>query len=215
MFTDLIINDWDFKVPTSTLDFIDGEYNQKEYKVLPKKEDLFLSFELTSLENTKVVILGQDPYPNSSDAMGLAFSVRRDDRLPPSLKNIIKELNADLDTERVSGDLTSWAEQGVLLFNTTLIVREGRPGYYGSRKDLRVFIEEVIRKLNARGNVCFVLLGKHSQSYASQISDSNFIISTSHPSPLAAHRGFLGSRIFSKINNFLMETGQTPIKWEG
>lgn len=204
-----------------------GEEFQKDYwaklesflmedaPYLPPEEDIFRCFRLTPLHSVKVVILGQDPYHGLGQAMGLSFSVNRETKLPPSLRNIYKELKSDLGVENTSGDLSSWAKQGVLLLNTVLTVKEGKAASH-SKKGWELFTDEVIRKINEqRERVIFILWGNPAQSKEKLIDlNRHFILKAAHPSPLSAHRGFLGCRHFSKVNQLLLELGHSPIDWK-
>ncbi|MCF6515706.1 uracil-DNA glycosylase [Lactobacillus sp. S2-2] len=188
----------------------------KEYVVYPKKQDIFRALNLTAFEDVKVVILGQDPYHEKNQANGLSFSVNQGVKLPPSLKNIFKELENDLNIKMSdNGDLKSWANQGVLLLNTVLTVRDG---FANSHKNQgwEIFTDEIIRQLsNKDGTVIFVLWGKNAQDKIKLIdSNKNKIIKSSHPSPLSAYRGFLGSKPFTNINDELKNEGKSMIDWK-
>lgn len=185
--------------------------------ILPPREDILNAFYYTPLQETKAVIIGQDPYHQTSPqyAHGLAFSVRPNVRpLPKSLVNIIRELRDDVGADRGDGDLTCWANQGVLLLNTALTVSAGRAS---SHKNIGwgTLIRDVIRAINDhRENVVFILWGRHAQSLEMFIdTDKHHIIKSTHPSPLSAHRGFFGSKPFSKTNKYLIEHNITPIEW--
>lgn len=187
------------------------DYNDDIYA--PNKVDIFKALELTPLNQVKVVILGQDPYPIAGDAMGLSFSVNRATKLPKSLINIFKELDNEYGTLRLNGDLTDWAKQGVLLLNTVLTVEKGNAN---SHKNLgwQVTTNHILAQINNLNGVVFVLLGKQAQAYKSMINqDVHVILETSHPSPLSSYRGFLGSDIFKNINNALIKQDKEPIKW--
>lgn len=189
---------------------------QKEELVVPDNNNIFKAFELTDLNNVKVVILGQDPYPNPKDAMGLAFSIPSDNKLPKSLINIFKELHTDLKTPlRTSGDLTDWAQQGVLLLNTALTNIAGERDAHKKIGWQKSFTIPVIKELNNQARpLVFILWGNPAQKYAKYITNNNhLILESSHPSPLGAYRGFWGSKPFSKTNQYLEDTGQTPIDW--
>ena len=171
-------------------------------KVFPPGQLIFNAFHLTHLENLRVVILGQDPYHGFGQAHGLCFSVQKGIKLPPSLQNIYKELKDDLGIEKNSddGNLENWAKQGVFLLNTTLTVCEGQAM---SHKDIgwERYTDQVIRVISeVKEKVIFVLWGSHAQSKLSLIDERHVIIKSPHPSPLSAHRGFFGSKPFSKIN---------------
>ena len=182
--------------------------------VYPSADQVFNAFRLTGYHDVKAVILGQDPYHGPGQAHGLSFSVRAECRLPPSLKNIYKELQSDLSVDQpTQGNLESWARQGVLLLNTVLTVREGEANSHRKR-GWENFTDCVIKTLSQREQpVVFLLWGKPAQSKASLIADRHIILSAPHPSPLSAYRGFFGSRPFSKTNMALAKIGQSPIDW--
>ncbi len=180
----------------------------------PKKESIYRALELTPLKEVKVVILGQDPYHGENQADGLAFSVPEGEKLPPSLRNIYKELYDDLGIERCCGDLSSWAKQGVLLLNSSLSVEKASAGshsHLGWQWLTDRLLEAVSRE---HEGVVFLLWGAHAQKKIPLIDKNRHQILTSvHPSPLSAYRGFFGSRPFSKINAILTENNKTPISW--
>ena len=183
--------------------------------VLPPKEYRFRALELTPLENIKAVILGQDPYHGEGEANGLAFSVNKDIKIPPSLKNIYKELNSDLGLEiPTHGDLTSWAKEGVLLLNSILSVEKNKPG---SHRDIgwQQYTDSLISQIsNEKEHVVFILWGKYAQSKIPLINqDKHLIIASTHPSPFSANKGFLGSKPFSKCNKWLKEKNIPQIDW--
>lgn len=184
-------------------------------KVYPPPKDLFTAFNLTPLPDVKVVILGQDPYHGAGQAHGLSFSVEDNTPIPPSLKNIYKELGADLGvTPKTSGSLTSWAKQGVLLLNATLTVLASQPA---SHQGLgwETFTDTVIQKISAeKSNVVFILWGNFAKAKANLIDQSKHLVLTAaHPSPFSAYNGFFGCRHFSKTNSYLKQTGQKTIDW--
>jgi uracil-DNA glycosylase len=184
-------------------------------EIFPKKENIFTAFSLTTFVNVKVVILGQDPYHDNNQAHGLAFSVLKNCKVPPSLKNIYKEIQSDIECSiPQSGDLTSWAEEGVLLLNTILTVQAHKAS---SHKDIgwEEFTNAVISKLSTeKENIVFVLWGKYAQSKSDLIDETKHLILMSHhPSPLSAYRGFFGSKPFSKINNYLNHHDKSSINW--
>lgn len=181
--------------------------------IYPNKDEIFNCLDLTSFEDVNVVILGQDPYHNKGQANGLAFSVNNGVPLPPSLKNIFEEIENDLGIKNTNGDLTKWAKQGVLLLNTTLTVYENKPNSF-SNSYWKVFTDEVIKKCSEKGNIIFLLWGNEAKKKKKLISDNNYILETSHPSPLSVYRGFRGSKIFSKTNEILHELGKEEINWE-
>ena len=183
-------------------------------KCFPPKNLIFRAIELTPFEEVKVVIIGQDPYHNDNQANGLCFSVSDKVTAPPSLKNIFKELEDDLGIKKTSNELEMWAKQGVLLLNATLTVRAHEAN---SHKDLgwEQFTDFIIKEISdKKENVVFVLWGAFAQKKAGLIDASkHFIIQSAHPSPFSVHKGFFGSRPFSKINQFLEEKGKEPINW--
>ena len=183
-------------------------------KCFPPKDQIFRAIELTPFDEVKVVIIGQDPYHNDNQANGLCFSVLDKVKAPPSLKNIFKELEDDLGIKKTSNELEMWAKQGVLLLNATLTVRAHEAN---SHKDLgwEQFTDFIIKEISdKKENVVFVLWGAFAQKKAGLIDASkHFIIQSAHPSPFSVHKGFFGSRPFSKINQFLKEKGKEPINW--
>ena len=183
-------------------------------KCFPPKNQIFRAIELTPFEEVKVVIIGQDPYHNDNQANGLCFSVSDKVKAPPSLKNIFKELEDDLGIKKTSNELEMWAKQGVLLLNATLTVRDHEAN---SHKDLgwEKFTDFIIKEISdKKENVVFVLWGAFAQKKAGLIDASkHFVIQSAHPSPFSVHKGFFGSRPFSKINQFLKEKGKEPINW--
>lgn len=194
--------------------FLKNEYQTQQ--IHPDMYHIFEALEKTPYEEVKVVILGQDPYHGPNQAHGLSFSVQPGIKVPPSLKNIYKELEADLGISPVShGYLTSWAEQGVLLLNTVLTVRESQ-AYSHRGKGWEKLTDEIIQKLNQREKpIVFILWGKPAQQKISMIdTNKHLIISSVHPSPLSAHRGFFGSKPFSQTNQALLQMGETPINWQ-
>jgi uracil-DNA glycosylase len=187
--------------------------------IYPPYGDRLRAFELTPLDRVRVVILGQDPYHGPGQAMGLAFSVPPGVRLPPSLRNIGKELTADLGLPPASsGNLTHWAEQGVLLLNTSLTVEAGRAGSHAGL-GWEAVTDAAVAAVAARAEPSvFILWGSHAQAKAARIADlgegtRHLVIRSPHPSPLSAHRGFFGSRPFSRANAFLRERGRGEIDW--
>ena len=190
----------------------------KEYRnqvVYPPMHDIFNAFHLTPLSQTKVCIIGQDPYHGPGQAHGLAFSVKPGVAIPPSLLNIYKELEADLGCPIPShGCLTTWAKQGVLLLNAVLTVRSGEAGSHRNA-GWEIFTSRIIEILNVRAEpVIFILWGRDAQNKKALISNSQHpIIASPHPSPLSAHRGFFGSRTFSRANELLKAQGIDPIDW--
>ncbi|WP_445488949.1 uracil-DNA glycosylase [Niallia sp. 03133] len=193
--------------------FLQQEYEQ--HTIYPVQKDLFNSLLFTSYSDVKVVIIGQDPYHGPNQAHGLSFSVKPTVAIPPSLKNIYKELKDDVGCPVPNhGCLKSWAQQGVLLLNTVLTVREGRAHSHRG-KGWETFTNEVIKELNRRQDpVIFLLWGKPAQEKEAFIdTNKHKVIVSSHPSPLSAYRGFFGSKPFSKINEILSQWGKEQIEW--
>ena len=182
--------------------------------IYPHPIDIFRSLELTTFDNVKVVILGQDPYHGQNQAHGLAFSVQENVPKPPSLKNIFKEISEDLKIEkRSSGDLTNWAKQGVLLLNTCLTVSPGRPGSH-SHLGWQEFTDSIIKAVDTKDRVVFILWGSYARKKKELLSNNkNLILEAPHPSPLSAHRGFFGCKHFSKTNQFLHKHEIKDIDW--
>lgn len=187
----------------------------KERTVFPTKENIFSAFNLCPFEDVKVVILGQDPYHGAGQAHGLSFSVPDGEKIPPSLKNIYKELASDVDKQiPESGNLEHLAKQGVMLLNATLTVEEGHAGFHQGW-GWETFTNEVIRTISKeKQHVVFLLWGKFAQDKAELIDETkHLILKAPHPSPLSAHRGFLGCKHFSKTNSYLKENNMTAIEW--
>lgn len=186
----------------------------KTTKVFPPKNQIFRALELTPFDDVEVVILGQDPYHNDYQANGLCFSVSEQVAAPPSLKNIFIELKDDVGVVRTSKELDDWGNQGVLLLNATLTVRAHSPN---SHKDLgwEKFTDFIIKEISdKKENVVFVLWGAFAQKKAELINPAkHFILKSAHPSPFSVHKGFFGSRPFSKINEYLVSKGKKPISW--
>lgn len=193
--------------------FIRNEYQTKQ--ISPPAKLIFNAFEHTPFDKVKVVILGQDPYHNDGQAHGLSFSVNDGIQFPPSLINIFKEINTDLGIPiPKSGNLTRWADQGVLLLNATLTVQAHQAGSH-QNKGWENFTDAAIKKLaDERENIVFLLWGSYAQKKAAFIdSNKHLILKSVHPSPLSAHRGFFGNKQFSQINDYLISKGLTPIQW--
>lgn len=191
--------------------FLDQVYQQGQ--VYPPREKVFAALQKTPLEEVKVVILGQDPYHGPGQAQGLSFSVPTNFPAPPSLQNILKELGQDLG-EKKDHDLTSWAEQGVLLLNACLTVPAGQAnGHAGLIWE--PFTDAVIKVVNAQEQpVVFILWGAYARKKKAMITNPHhLVLESAHPSPLSSYRGFLGSRPFSKANHFLAENGRAAIDW--
>ncbi|MBK0381659.1 uracil-DNA glycosylase [Pedobacter sp. SD-b] len=185
--------------------------------VYPKGDDIFKAFALTPFDDVKVVILGQDPYHGANQAHGLSFSVQKGIKLPPSLKNIFKELEDDINgfEAPLNGDLSSWATQGVLLLNSSLTVSAGLAGSHQDQ-GWEIFTDEVIKALSDnKTNIVFILWGKFAQAKEELIDvTKHHIIKSPHPSPFSAYSGFFGSKPFSKTNQILKDMGKTEIDWK-
>lgn len=195
------------------VDFVKGEYSTQS--VYPPGTLIFNAFEHCSLENLKVVIIGQDPYHGPGQANGLCFSVNEGVKMPPSLVNIIKEIKTDLGKEfPSSGNLERWADQGVLLLNATLTVRASSPGSH-QKKGWEEFTDTVIKKVSTeKEGVVFLLWGAYAQRKGEVIDESkHFVLKSAHPSPFSADRGFFGCKHFSKTNSYLKESGKKEIDW--
>lgn len=217
----LLLNDWknilesefqkDYFLKLES--FLDTEY--KTETIYPPLENIFNAFNFTSFEKTKVLLLGQDPYHGKNQAHGLSFSVNENIPLPPSLKNIYKELYSDLNINiSKNGNLSNWANQGVLLLNAVLTVREANPNSHKA-KGWEKFTDSVIKKLNEREKpLVFLLWGNYARKKVSLIDpNKHIIIEGVHPSPLSANGGFFGSKPFSKVNESLLKLGYKEIDW--
>jgi uracil-DNA glycosylase len=194
-------------------DFVRQEYRQAT--VYPSGPNIFNAFAHCPFDRVKVVIIGQDPYHEPGQAHGLCFSVQDGTPFPPSLQNIFKEITDDLGRPRpTSGDLTRWADQGVLLLNATLTVRAHRAGSHQGH-GWETFTDAVIRCLNAeQQHLVYMLWGAYAQKKGASIDTSrNLVLTSPHPSPLSAHRGFFGNRHFSRANDYLVALGESPIDW--
>lgn len=216
-----ITEEWDeilkdeFNAPSykSLREFLKTEYSTRT--IYPPMYDIFNSMKLTSFDSVKVVLLGQDPYHNQGQAMGLSFSVPDGMDVPPSLVNIYKELHAETGMEiPKSGNLTSWAKQGVLLLNAVLTVREHSANSHRG-KGWEEFTDGIIKKISdKKQGVVFLLWGGNARSKKSLIDGKkHLILETVHPSPLSAYNGFFGCGHFTKTNEYLIGQGKTPIKW--
>jgi uracil-DNA glycosylase len=188
------------------------------YQIYPKNADIFNAFNTTPFDKVEVVILGQDPYHGPNQAHGLSFSVQKGIQIPPSLQNIYKELASDIPgfTIPPNGDLTSWANQGVLLLNATLTVRANMAGSH-QKQGWEQFTDTVIRKISdKKSGVVFILWGSYAQSKSVLIDEKkHLIIRSVHPSPLSANRGgFFGTKPFSRANDYLIKQGKNPIDWK-
>ncbi|MCK5856287.1 MAG: uracil-DNA glycosylase [Bacteroidales bacterium] len=186
-----------------------------EHIVYPPGDLMFSAYNNTPFNNVKVVIIGQDPYHGPNQAHGLCFSVPEGVKIPPSLRNIYKELQSDVGIAApTKGDLTSWAKQGVLLLNATLSVRAHQAGSH-QKKGWEIFTNQTIKKVSEElEHVVFLLWGAFAQKKAELIDqEKHLILKSVHPSPLSAHRGFLGCKHFSQTNNYLIKMGEKPIDW--
>ena len=195
--------------------FVEDEYSK--HTCFPQKDEIFNALKLTPPEKVNVVILGQDPYINEGQAHGLAFSVKEKwAKFPPSLKNVYKEIGDDLGVPAIgcNRNLTSWAEQGVLLLNTSLTVRAGESNSH-SGKGWEIFTDAIIEYLGKnREHIVYLLWGNNAISKKHLINcDKNLVLTAAHPSPLSASRGFFGCKHFSKTNDYLKESGLEEIKW--
>ncbi|MBQ4888778.1 uracil-DNA glycosylase [Shewanella sp. MMG014] len=218
------MNDWQTLIKTQQAEPYFCELNefvahqrQLGKTVYPADEDVYRAFELTPLSDVKVVILGQDPYHGADQAHGLCFSVQRGIKTPPSLVNIYKELQQDINgfVTPDHGDLSEWAKQGVLMLNTVLTVEEGK-AHSHSKAGWETFTDKVMQTLNDKGEpIVFILWGAHAIKKGKLITaKQHHVLTGPHPSPLSAYRGFFGSGHFSKTNQLLTELGQTPIDWQ-
>jgi len=214
-------NDWDdilkeeMQQPyfQELMSWLDEEY--KEHTVYPPRDLLFQALRLTPYSEVKAVILGQDPYHGAGQAEGLSFSVQPGVKVPPSLRNIYIELKEDMGVATPShGSLVSWGKHGVLLLNTALTVREGKPASHRG-KGWERFTDTIIRLLNEREQpMVFLLWGNHAGEKEELINtEHHLVIRSAHPSPFAARKGFFGSRPFSRTNAFLEQHGQQPVDW--
>lgn len=185
------------------------------YTIYPPVAERLQALEHSDFKDVRVVIIGQDPYHGPNQAHGLAFSVLKGSKLPPSLKNIFKELSSDIDGFVIptEGNLSTWAKQGVLLLNTTLTVRHGEPASH-QQKGWEIFTDKIITELSEnRQNLVFMLWGKHAQEKAKLIGENHLILQAAHPSPFSAYNGFFGCKHFSKANNYLEKNGSKSIDW--
>ncbi len=217
----MIGNDWDNVLniiwnSNGFKSFYNKILNEYDIKTIyPPKDYIFNALKLTNYENTKVVIVGQDPYHGENQAHGLSFSVQKGIKLPPSLQNIYKELESDLGIKpRLDGDLTGWAKQGVLLLNAVLTVEKDKAGSHRNW-GWELLTDYIIKVLNKKDSpIVFILWGNFAKEKAKLITNpKHFIIISSHPSPFSAYSGFFGSKPFSKTNNYLAKNNLTPIDW--
>ncbi len=195
-------------------EFLSNE-KQEGHVVYPPGAQIFTAFNSTPISEVRVVILGQDPYHGPGQAHGLSFSVRQGTALPPSLKNIYRELKSDLKVDNNSGDLSPWAEQGVLLLNSVLTVRKNLAASHRGQ-GWEQFTDAIIQLINDQcSHVVFMLWGSYAQKKGQVIdSDKHLVLTAPHPSPLSAHRGFLGCRHFSQANNYLIQHHNIEINWQ-
>lgn len=218
----MIGNDWDEKLSLiwnsegfkKFYNVVENEYNEKV--VFPPKEDIFRALKLTPYDKVKVVIVGQDPYHGEREANGLSFSVHPGIKIPPSLQNIYKELHNDLGfSVPNNGDLTKWANEGVLMLNAILTVEKDKPASHHNL-GWELFTDYVIKIINLKDEpVVFILWGNFAKEKSALITNpKHFIISSPHPSPFSANRGFFGSKPFSKTNDFLVRNRIKPIDWQ-
>lgn len=208
-----LTDEWDKPYFKRLVDFVHDEY--KQFQVFPPGRKIFAAFDATPFDKVKVVIIGQDPYHDVGQANGMCFSVGDGVPFPPSLVNIFKEIHDDLGKPiPTSGDLTRWARQGVLLLNSTLTVRAHSAGSHQNR-GWEEFTDEVILHLaSKRDNLVFILWGAYAIKKGAFIDRSRHLVLTSpHPSPLSAHRGFFGNKHFSRTNEYLVAHGKEPIDW--
>ena len=214
-------NDWGDEINPSelklnlntTIDYLCSRID-KNIAIYPSIQNIYNAFNLCSFSNTKLVIFGQDPYHQDSVANGLAFAVNRGNKIPPSLKNIYKEIKNDIGfVVNDSGNLDEWAKQGVLLLNSSLTVEESKPGSH-SKIGWDNLINLVINKLNKKGNIVFLLWGEKAISKRKLIDEvMNHVLTAPHPSPLSSHRGFFGCSHFSKANKILLKNYNQGISW--
>ena len=210
---ELLRDDFTSENYLSLREFLKTEYSTRT--IYPPMNDIFNALKTTPPEKVKAVILGQDPYHNEGQAMGLSFSVPKGQKLPPSLVNIYKELQSDLGiTPVASGDLTKWAKEGVLLLNTVLTVRANNANSH-AKKGWEVLTDAIIKKLSDNyENIAFILWGNNARSKKPLIDKTkHFIVESAHPSPLSAYAGFFGSKPFSKVNNYLISKNRNAIDW--
>lgn len=215
----MITSDWKDIINSSNIHIkLDSVLNSvsklDKNNIYPSSENIFRALNLTNFKDVKVVIIGQDPYHGENEANGLAFSINNDVKITPSLRNIFKELQNDLNIKRTNTDLSSWAKQGVLLINSILTVEKDKPL---SHSDIgwQEITNFIIKYINDNKNhVVFVLWGNYAKKFKNLIdSKKHYVIESPHPSPLSATRGFFGSKPFSKINNYLIKNNQSAIDW--
>lgn len=209
----IISSFFDSEVGLNLFNFLEKE--RRMFEVYPSEEDVFNACSLTPFDDVKVVLLGQDPYHGVGQAHGLSFSIKGEQKLPPSLKNIFKEQAEDLSIpHNTNGNLENWARQGVLLLNTVLTVRAGEANSH-QKNGWEILTDTMIKTLSEqKENLVFLLWGKNAQSKISLIdSEKHLILTAPHPSPLSAHSGFFGCKHFSKCNAYLKKKSIAPINW--
>ncbi|NVK26585.1 MAG: uracil-DNA glycosylase [Flavobacteriia bacterium] len=204
------------QVPDNQLSILFNNIDEayKTDSIFPPKHLVFNALELCDPAEIKVVVVGQDPYHGAGQAHGLSFSVPNGVKIPPSLRNIFKEVERSTNSDcPKNGNLESWAKQGVLLLNTSLTVEEGKPASH-SKLGWQKFTDAVLQIVSQRGGVVYMLWGKHAEDKAEILDSSkNLILKAPHPSPLSAHKGFLGCNHFVEANTYLVNSGKSPIKW--
>ncbi len=210
---DLLSEEFNKPYFKSLQEFLKNEYSR--YEVYPEEKNIFNALNHVPYDKVKVVIIGQDPYHEPRQAQGLSFSVPEDVEIPPSLVNIMKEIESDLNIQCLrNGNLERWACQGVLLLNTVLTVRRGQANSHKD-KGWEKLTQKIIELLGKREEpIVFLLWGSYAQSFAPLIGKQHLILKAPHPSPLSAYRGFFGCKHFSKCNEFLVSHGITPIDWK-
>ena len=212
----ILSNEFDRPYFKALIQFLEEEKTKYPTQIFPEHNEIFSAFSACPFDKVKVVILGQDPYPNRGHAHGLCFSVREEVKpFPKSLTNIFKEIQSDLEKPfPENGNLFRWAKQGVLLLNSTLTVQEGKPESHANN-GWEIFTDAVISALATNKTSCVYLLwGAKAQQKAQQVnSQMNLVLTASHPSPLSSYRGFFGCKHFSKTNDYLLSKGREKINW--
>jgi uracil-DNA glycosylase len=210
---DALSTEFDKEYFIKLTDFVRAEYLSGR-AIYPAPQNIFNAFNLCPIDKVKVVIIGQDPYHEPGQAHGLCFSVLPPTPVPPSLVNIYKEIESDLGCKSITnGDLTHWANQGVLLLNSTLTVQAHRAASHAGR-GWEEFTDAVIRAVSMRDNIVYILWGSYAQKKAAFVNaEKNLILKSVHPSPLSAYRGFFGCKHFSRANEYLEGCGKSPIEW--
>lgn len=209
---DLLKPEFEKEYFKSLQSFLDKEY--ASYSIYPSQDKIFNALNHVPFDKIKVVIIGQDPYHEPGQAQGLSFSVPENIQIPPSLVNIMKEIEADLEIKCENhGNLERWAKQGVLLLNTVLTVRRGQANSHKD-KGWEILTRKIIQLVGGRKEpIVFLLWGSFAQSYQPLIAPHHLVLKAPHPSPLSSYRGFFGCKHFSKCNDFLIKNGQLPIDW--